>query len=402
MTQPVESDQTSLPADKPAVLPPHGKLWRLLAVATVVAAILIAVFVAGRLPRLRQHELTTRESSELAIPVVTVVSPTPGRAASGLLLPAEVKPWIETPIHARASGYLKRWLVDLGARVETGQLLCEIETPELDQELERARHELAQAEAALGLAKTVADRSAKLVEPGGVSREEYDQDQAEVKVKTATVSAARASVRRLEELHSFARVTAPFSGIITARKTDVGDLIAAGSTKELFRLAQVDRLRVRVRVPQSRSLAITLGQTAELLVPELPGKVFAAKVARTAGSISPDSRTLLTELEVDNTRGELLAGGFAQVRFADTKGDGALTLPSNTLLFRGEGPQVGVVQADGTVQLRSVKLGRDFGRIVEILAGVGPADRVILNPSDSLAPGTVVRIAEPAKPEKSK
>jgi RND family efflux transporter MFP subunit len=275
--------------------------------------------------------------------------------------------------------------------VETGQLLCEIETPELDQELERARHELAQAEAALALAKTKAARSAKLVEPGGVSREEYDQDQAEVKVKTATVNAAGANVRRLEELRSFARVIAPFSGIITARKTDVGDLIAAGSAKELFRLAQVDRLRVRVRVPQSRSLAITLGQTAELLVPELPGKVFAAKVARTAGAISPDSRTLLTELEVDNTRGELLAGGFAQVRFADTKGGTRLTLPSNALLFRAEGPQVAVVQADGTVQLRSVQLGRDFGRIVEILGGVDPTDRVILNPSDSLVAGTLVR-----------
>lgn len=402
MTQPVESDHTSLPTDQPAVLPPHGKLWRLLAVAAVVAAILIGAFVAARLPRLRQHEVTARESSELAIPVVTVVSPAPGGAASELLLPAEVKPWLETPIYARASGYLKRWLVDLGARVETGQLLCEIETPELDQELDRARHELAQAEAALALAQTMADRSAKLVEPGGVSREEYDQDQAEVRVKTAAVSAARANLRRLEELHSFARVTAPFSGIITARKTDVGDLIAPGSAKELFRLAQVDRLRVRVRVPQSRSLAISPGQTAELLVPELPGKVFPAKVARTAGAISPDSRTLLTELEVDNTRGELLSGSFAQVRFAETKGGGAWTLPSNTLLFRAEGPQVAVVQADGTVQLRSVKLGHDFGRIVEILGGVDPTDRVILNPSDSLAPGTVVRIAESAKPEESK
>ena len=393
--QPAESDQTSSPAIKPAAVPPRGKLWLLLAVGALVAVVLIAAFIAGLLPRLRQREALTSATSELAIPGVTVVSPTPGAAASGLLLPAEVKPWIETPIYARASGYLKRWLVDLGDRVETGQLLCEIETPELDQELERARHELAQAEAALALAKTKAARSAKLVEPGGVSREEYDQDQAEVKVKTATVNAAGANVRRLEELHSFARVTAPFSGIITARKTDVGDLIAAGSAKELFRLAQVDRLRVRVRVPQSRSLAITLGQTAELLLPELPGRVFTAKVARTAGSISPDSRTLLTELEVDNTRGELLAGGFAQVRFADTKGDASLTLPSNTLLFRAEGPQVGVVQADGTVQLRSVKLGRDFGRTVEILGGVDPTDRVILNPSDSLAAGTVVRIAKP-------
>ncbi len=392
MTYSREADRTSLPNCKSTASPPRGRTWLFFAVALFAAMVLVAAFVAGLLPRLRQREALRRITGELAIPVVAVVSPESSAAADGLLLTAEVKPWIETPIYARASGYLKRRFVDLGDRVNANQLLGEIDTPELDQELERARHELAEAEAALALAKKRAERSAKLVERGGISEAEYDEDQADVKVKTATVNAARASVHRLEELHSFTRVTAPFSGIITARKTDVGDLIAAGSGKELFRLAQVDRLRVRVHVPQSQALAIAPGQTAELLVPELPGKVFTAKVDRTAGAISPDSRTLLTELEVDNTRGELLSGCFAQVRLTNTKGEGALTLPSNTLLFRAEGPQVGVVQADGVVRLRSVKLGRDFGKTVEILAGVGPADRVILNPSDSLIDGTVVRI----------
>jgi len=231
-----------------------------------------------------------------------------------------------------------------------------------------------------------------MVNEGAVSREEYDEDQAGVAMKTATVDAARANVRRLEELHAFARVTAPFSGVITARKTDVGDLIAAGSTKELFRLAQTDKLRVYVCVPQTHALGIAPGRTAELLIPERPNQVFTAQVARTAGAISTDSRTLLTELEVDNSRGDILAGSFGQVRFAQAKGDAPMTLPGNTLLFRAEGPQAGVVRPDGTVELRSVKLGRDFGQTVEILAGVSPSDRVILNPSDSLSDGTSVRV----------
>jgi len=218
-------------------------------------------------------------------------------------------------------------------------------------------------------------------------------------LKSATVKAGHANVRRLEQLQSFARVTAPFAGVITLRKTDVGDLITAGGAKELFRLAQTEKLRVSVHVPQTRALATAPGQLAELLVPELPGRVFTGQVARTAGAISTDSRTLLTELEVDNSRGEILAGSFAQVRFTDAKGAAPLTLPGNVLLFRAEGPQVGVVQSDGKVELRSVKLGRDFGQTVEILAGVSPTNQVILNPSDSLANGDLVRAVALAKPE---
>jgi RND family efflux transporter MFP subunit len=395
----VEVDQASPPISRlvgqPAVASPRIKLWRVVAMGILAGALIVAAFIAGLTPRWRQRTAMVNETAELAVPTVTVVSPAPGKAGAAILLPAEVRPWIEAPIHARASGYLKRWLVDLGTRVEADQLLAEIETPELAQELERARHELAQTEASLALAKTKANRSARMVHQGAVSREEYDEDQAEVAMKTATAAAARANVRRLEELHSFTRITAPFSGVITARKIDVGDLIAAGGVKELFRLAQTDKLRVYVRVPQTHALGIAPGQTAELLIPERPNQVFAAQVARTAGVISAESRTLLAELEVDNSRGEILAGSFGQVRFTETKGDAPLTLPGNTLLFRAEGPQVGVAQPDGTVELRSVKLGRDFGRTVEILAGVAASDRVILNPSDSLATGTSVRIAEP-------
>jgi RND family efflux transporter MFP subunit len=393
------TDRNEAQAGSPPNSPTVARLLGLLGVAVVV--IIVALW-AGLAPRWRQQTALAAQTQELAIPTVAVVSPAPAKTPPGLLLPAEVKPWIETPIYARASGYLKRWLVDLGAHVEAGQLLAEIETPELDQELERSRYELAQAQASAALAKILAERSAKLAESQSIPGEENDQKQTDLALKTATAEAAAASVRRLEKLQAFARVTAPFAGTITARETDIGDLIAAGGARELFRLAQTDKLRVYVRVPQTHARGIVPGRTADLLVPELPKKVFPAKVASTAGAISADSRTLLTELDVDNTGGELLAGSYAQVRFAQAQGEAALTVPGNALLFRAEGPQVGVVRQDDTVELRSVTLGRDFGQEVEILAGLSPNDRVILNPSDSLVGGTTVRIAAPATPEKAK
>jgi RND family efflux transporter MFP subunit len=207
-------------------------------------------------------------------------------------------------------------------------------------------------------------------------------------------------VRRLERLQSFSRVTAPFSGTITARNIDSGDLIVAAGGKELFHLAQTQKLRVYVQVPQAMARDIGSGQSAEMTLPELPGHAFTAKVIRTAGVIASDSRTLLVELEVDNAKDEILAGGYAQVRFTEVKMEAVLTLPSNTVLFRAEGPQIGIVQEDRKVELRTVKLGRDFGQTIEILVGVGPKDRVILNPSESLATGATVSIAESTKSEK--
>jgi len=306
-----------------------------------------------------------------------------------------VRPFVEAPIYARASGYLKRWLVDLGGTVEAGQLLAEIDSPELNQELARARAELAQAEAALALARVTATRWADLLKTASVSEQETAEKQSDLALKSATVDGARANVHRLEELQSFERVTAPFAGVITARRTDVGELVAAAGGRELFRLAQTGTLRVYVRVPQTAARAVKLGQIAELTIPELPGRIVPAKVVRTSGAMDPSSRTLLTELEVDNAKGEILAGSYAQVRFPNAQSEAVLTLPSNTLLFRAEGLQVGVVGADGTVALRGVTLGRDFGATVEVLAGVGPADRVIVNPADSLLNGARVRLASP-------
>ncbi len=378
---------------------PRPKL-RLL--AGLVAAVIIVALLAGLLPRLFQRAALRAETRELAIPTVSVVSPAPGKAAAGLSLPAEIKAFTEAPVHARANGYLKRRLVDIGAAVEAGQLLAEIDTPELDQELARTRAELAQADAALGLARITAARWAELLKTAGVSEQEAAEKQADLALKSATVEAGRANVRRLEELQSFARVTAPFAGVITARNIDLGDLISANSGRELFRLAQTRTLRVFVRVPQTAARSIAIGLTAELTLPELPGRVFAAKVARTAGAMEPGSRTLLTELEVDNTQGEILAGSYAQVRFRELKQEAALTLPANTLIFRAEGPQVGVVNGDGRVELRHVELGRDFGPTIEIIEGISLGDRVILNPADSLVSGVTVRLAEPARPAESK
>ena len=374
------------------------KFW--LAVA-VLAVLIIIGGVAGLIPRFRQHRELNAETRQLSVSTVAIVSPKPGQSASGLPLPAEIKPGVETPIYARANGYLKRRLVDIGTHVEAGQLLAEIDTPELDQELERAQGQLAQAEAALGLSKLTAERWAGLVKTASVSEQDNAEKQADFKLKTASAESARAEVRRLEKLRSFARITAPFAGTITVRNIDEGDLIVAGASKKLFHIAQTRKLRVFVEIPQAMARSIRIGQTANLTVPELPSRAFTPKVVRTAGVMAPDSRTLLVELELDNPKEEIMAGGYAQVRFTDAKTEAALTLPANTILFRPEGPQVGIVKPDGKVELRTVKLGRDFGQTIEILAGVGPSDRVIVNPSDSLATGTAVSVAQADKKEKT-
>jgi RND family efflux transporter MFP subunit len=362
--------------------------------AALVAAVLVVIgAVAGLVPRWLHRKALRAETRELAIQTVSVVSPLPGKPMTGLTLPAEIKALVEAPIYARTSGYLKRFLVDIGAHVKAGDLLAEIDTPELNQQLAQARAELVQAEAALALSKTTAARWADLLKSASVSEQEAAEKQSDLELKAATVEAARANVRRLEDMQSFERVTAPFAGTITARNTDIGQLIAAGGNSELFRLAQTGTLRVYVRVPQAAARGVAPGQMAELTIPELPGRVFPAKVVRTSEAMSTDSRTLLTELEVDNSKGEILAGTYAQARFTEARLDSALTLPSNTLLFRSEGPQVGVVGLNDKVELRSVSLGRDFGPTIEILGGVSPSDRVILNPPDSLVSGATVRVA---------
>jgi RND family efflux transporter MFP subunit len=374
--------------------PPPVRLLRVLWVALIIILIGLAI---GLVPRWFARRALAQTTRELDVVTVAVVSPAPGKSNLGVPLAAEVQAYVEAPIYARASGYLKRWLVDIGTPVKTGQLLAEIDTPDLDQQLAQATAEVAQNQASLDLAKITAARWTDLLKTASVSEQETAEKLSDQDLKKANLDAALANQHRLVELKGFASVTAPFDGTITARQTDVGQLITAGSSRELFRLAQLNPLRVYVRVPQNMSHAIQPGQKAELILEQSPGKHIAAKVVRTAGAMEPGSRTLLTELEVDNSHGDILAGSYAQVRFTDTVAEPTLTLSANTLLFRAEGIRVGVVNADNKVELRAVKLGRDFGQSVEILEGVTALDRVIMNPPDALTDGLAVHIAEPVK-----
>jgi len=390
-------DATSRPA--PAKKSPKRKAIA----AGIIALLIIGGLVLGYLPRWRQRRTAAADMSQLAIPTVSVVSPTPGKPGSGLVLPAEIRPWREASIFARANGYLKDWVADIGAHVKAGQLLAEIETPDLDQQLEQAKAQLVLSQANLHLAEVTDDRWKALLKTASVSEQAAAEKAAARETAAASVEADRANMRRLQELVSFQRVVAPFAGTITLRSTDIGDLIVAGSGgKELFHMAQTDKLRVYVRVPEPSALGIAPGQIAILTTPASPGRSFEAKVTTTSEAISTISRTLLTELEVDNSKNQILPYSYGELTLKDNSSDPPLTLPSNTLLFRAQGLQVGVVSPDGTVELHSVQVGRDFGQTVEIMGGVTPADRVITNPSDSLVSGMKVRIAEPPAPAASK
>jgi RND family efflux transporter MFP subunit len=394
MTMNTTPTATPPPTAAPQPATPPVKLGPIFIVAIVLIVIGLAV---GLIPRLLAKRSLAKETAANSVQSVAVVSPTPGKTDMGVPLPAEVQAFVEAPIYARANGYLKRWVVDIGQHVEAGELLAEIDTPEVDQQLAQAKAEVAQADANLALAKSTSERWADLLKSASVSEQETAEKQADYELKKANLEAARANLHRLEDLKSFARVTAPFSGTITTRDTDVGQLINAGSGRALFRLAQTNPLRVYVHVPQTLSRAVEIGQGAELTVSELSGRKFEAKIVRTAGAMDPVSRTLLAELEVNNPKNEILAGSYAQVRFHDTQGDPELTLPANTLLFRSEGMQVGVVGTGGKVEMRTVRLGRDFGQTVEIVDGVKAGDHVIMNPADSLASGMTVHVAEPTK-----
>jgi RND family efflux transporter MFP subunit len=368
---------------------------RLLPWAIAIAALLAAGVAAGMVPRLHKRSVVAADTRELAITTVSVTTPMLADGNSGLTLSGELKPSVEASIYARASGYVRRWYVDLGARVEAGQLLAELDTPELDRELSQARAELNEAEASRNLAETTAKRWSVMLTGKSVSAQESEEKQGDLALKKAGVQAAAAKVQRLEELAGFSKITAPFRGTITARKLDVGQLVNAGGGQELFKLAQTDSLRVFVRVPQSYARTVGVDQPAEITTPELPGRKFPAKVVRTAGAIDVGSRTLLTELEVENSGGELFAGSYALARLPGAKTAQALTVPSNVLLFRAEGTLAAVVGGDNHVRLRPVVLGRDFGPKVEIAEGIAKEDRVVLNPADSLVDGAEVRVADP-------
>jgi len=318
------------------------------------------------------------------------------------MLPAEVKPWQEASIFSRVNGYLKSWDVDIGAHVEQDQLLAEIDTPDLDHQLEQARSQAALAQKSYDLAKITNEKWQRLWHEGVVAELDADNTATAEATNKANTEAFAANLRVLEQQVAFKRVTAPFAGIITARNTNVGDLIVANNTgMEMFHIQQTNPLRIYFRVPQANATDIHVDQTIDVVFPDLGGKTIPAKVATTSESIAANSRTLLVELHVDNPNNEIQPGSYAQARLTSGQLGQMVTLPNNTLLFRAQGLQVGVVKPDNTVELRDIKVGRDFGTTIEIVQGVTPADKVILNPADSLVTGDVVRVAESSTPASS-
>jgi RND family efflux transporter MFP subunit len=345
----------------------------------------------------RAHARAELESdtAEDTIPTVSVTHPKRSPEQVHLELPGDVTSFEEAPIYARVSGYLKKWYTDIGTRVTAGQLLAEIETPELDQELNQANAALAVANANMEIARISADRWQTLRKSDSVSQQDTDVRVATYQASQANVQAQEANVQRLKELSNFKKLTAPFAGIITIRTMDAGTLITAGSSREIFRLARTDPLRVYVSLPQAYSQMVKSNDQAVLTFSELPGQTFTGRVDRTAGAIDAISRTLLTEMLVSNHDGKLYPGAHAMVRLNLTSDIDPVIVPVNTLLFRNEkGVQAGVVGPDGTVRMAKVAVGRDYGTTVEIVDGLSETDNVILNPSDSLEPGIKVRVAK--------
>src|ERR1700730_11297248 len=380
--------------------PPFAK--RGLRMLLIGVSLLFLALVAGVMPRLSQRKQATIDTKQLAIATVSVVSPSAGAPPDGLMLPAEVKPWQEASIFSRVNGYLKSWVVDIGAHVDQDQLLAEIDTPDLDHQLEQARSQAALAVKSSELAKTTNDKWQKLWHEGVVSELDAQNTATNQDTTKANADAFAANLRVLEQQVALHRTTPPRAGRITARNTNVGDLIVANNTgMEMFHIQQTNPLRIYFRVPQANATDIHVDQTIDVVFPDLGGKTIPAKVATTSESIAANSRTLLVELHVDNPNNEIQPGSYAQARLASGQLGQLVTLPNNTLLFRAQGLQVGVVKPDNTVELRDIKVGRDFGTSIEIVQGVTPADKVILNPADSLVTGDVVRIAGASSPAPS-
>jgi RND family efflux transporter MFP subunit len=357
-------------------------------------ALLLIAWLGGFVPQFRQRQMATADTKELAIPTVAVVSPSFTTPDSGLDLPAEVDAWQEAPIYARVNGYLKSWLVDIGAHVKKDQLLAEIDTPDLDQQLAQAQSQEVLAQKSLALAIDTNTRYQELLKQGVVSQLDADTQASSQATNQANVDAYAANLRYLQQEVAFKRVTAPFTGIVTARNVNVGDLITANNTSfAMFHVQQTDPLRVYFRVPQEEATNITVGQTFDVQVGAESAKGYPGKVISTSDAVSPDSLTMLVELQVDNSKNEILPGSYATIRVPTTVLGKILILPDNTLIFRGKSLQVAVVNANSVVQLQDVKVGRDFGVQSEILSGVSESDKVIVNPSDSLTTGTIVRLA---------
>jgi RND family efflux transporter MFP subunit len=372
------------------------KGWMIALLAFVVVAIVV---ISGIVPRVRARTALRNETNRLAVPAVIVAQPKKSAPGQEIVLPANVQAYRDAPIYARTNGYLKRWYVDIGARVKAGQLLAEIDTPEVDQQLHQASADLSTAEANMHLSEITASRYQGLLKSDSVSQQDADNAAGDFSAKKAIVQSAQANLRRLQELQSFEKIYAPFAGVITARNTDIGQLIDSGSSSgpksELFHIAAPGKLRVYVNVPQVYSQAAKPGLKADLTLDEFPGRRFEGTLVRTADAIDSASRTLLVEIEVNNPTGELFTGSYAAVHLRLPGSVSTYTIPVNTLLFRSEGLRVAVVK-DNKANLIPVTLGRDFGSEVEVLVGLNGDENLVVNPPDSLVSGQPVRLAQNA------
>jgi RND family efflux transporter MFP subunit len=386
------------PASPPGERPGQGHARRSWMVAVAAFVIVAAVVISGIVPRVKARATLRAETNRLAVPTVIVVQPKRSAPGQEIVLPANVQAFKDAPIYARTNGYLRRWYADIGAHVKAGQLLAEIDTPEVEQQLRQGRADLSTAEANLRLSEITATRYQGLLKTDSVSQQDSDNATSDFAAKKATVQAFQANVRRLEELQSFQRIYAPFNGIITARNTDIGQLIDSGSSggpkAELFHIAAPDTLRVYVNVPQIYSKAMKAGLKADLVLAEFPGRHFAGELVRTADAIDSSTRTLLVEIDVSNPTGELLTGAYAEVHMKLPGSVTAFTVPVNSLLFRSEGLRVASV-IDDRVQLIPITIGRDFGSEVEVVTGLNGDEKLIVNPADSIVSGQPVRIAQP-------
>ena len=374
------------------------KSWLALVITVVVVAALLG---SGIWSRVRARTTLKAETAQVALTAVSVVSPKQTAPTQEIILPGNVQPFITSPIYARTNGYLRKWYVDIGARVKQGRLLAVIETPEVDQQLQQARSNLLTAQANLELASITKTRYLGLLKTNAVSQQDVDNAVGTYNANKAIVEADQAAVDQYTALVSFEKVYATFDGVVTARNTDIGNLINSGSgggvKTDLFHIAQPGVLRVYVNVPEEYSQGVTVGMTADLSLAEFPARTFGGKLVRTADSINVTTRTLLIEIDVDNPTGMLLTGSYAEVHLKVPEHKSTLILPVNTLLFRSEGLRVGIVK-DGKVVLTAVTPGHDFGDRIEVVSGLTPDDQVIVNPPDSIVSGQAVQIVQATLP----
>ena len=370
--------------------------------ALVIGGLIVA---GGIIPRLHQRAALRKQTDYMAAPTVTVIRPVKAASSEEVVLPGNIQAFMDAPIYARTSGYLRRWYFDIGAHVKQGQLLAEVESPEIDQQLQQARQDRDTAQANLKLAQITAARYTDLFKSDSVSKQEVDNAVQDASARGSALKGAEANVGRIERLVSFEQLFAPFDGVITARNTDVGQLIEAGSAggpgREMFHIAAINRLRVFVNLPQTYSHEATPGLRVDLTLPELPGKRFAGTLARTANSFDPATRTLLVEVDVANSTGLLYPGAYTEAHFKVSSREPALLVPPTALIFRSQGLRAATVVNNNRAALIPVTLGRDFGNQVEVVAGMSEDSVVIVNPPDSLMDGEAVRVVRQTPAGKS-